>query len=129
MSVLSPTPPKWILLPALLFSSLACGDPPAGDATLQLGWTFVDGRRCADSGVEQVVLTRKGGLTMIAEAHCPVGFATPGLRIQLPSGEHELQLSGVSAAQTVLYRRTFSVTLTPDTTVDRIVDLAFTGGL
>ena len=127
MSVSSPL--KWILASGLLLLALSCGDPPAGNATLGLGWTFVDGRRCADSGVEQVALTRPGELTLIAEAHCPTGFGTPGLRLQLHSGEHELQLSGVSAAQTVLYRRTFSVTLTPGTTLDRIVELAFTGGL
>ena len=119
--------PRLFMLPLLLL--LACGEPPAGNGVLHLGWTFVDGRRCADSGVERVVLTPPGELTLLLEADCPVGFGTTDLRLGLTKGKHELELTGLSAAETPLYRGSLHVNMHPNIAVDRLVDLRFTGGL
>ena len=117
--------------PVLLLLAVvaSCGDAPAGHGWLMLGWTFADGRRCAESGVERVVLTRAGSYDTLAQADCPVGFATTALQVSLPAGEHELQLTGLSGAETPLYRRTFKVDLDPGVSQDRVLELAFIGGL
>lgn len=111
----------------LVLPVLGCGDP-TGEGTLLLGWTFVDGRRCAESGAERVVLTRPGRYEVLAESDCPAGFGVATLEIVLPAGDQELQLTALSGSESPLYRGTFGLSLSPGTTVDRVVELAFVGG-
>ena len=120
---------RWFLLPLLSLLLGACDPLPAGDGRLLLGWRFVDGRRCADSAVEQVVLARENSYTALAVENCPVGFEQTAMQVTLASGTHHLELTGISASQTPLYRGAFTVDLWPDTRVDRIVSLRFIGEL
>jgi len=113
----------------LLVLAAGCSDLPAGNARLLLGWTFIDGRRCADSGVERVVLSRAGQYVGLAVAYCTEGFERPWMEVSLPGGEHRLELTALSPSETPLYRATFEVDLWPGTALDRVVALAFIGGI
>ena len=94
-----------------------------------LGWTFADGRRCADSGVEQVaVLSLPNENAPLWVTTCARGYGAATVPLPLPAGELELRVDGLSATGSALYRRTRRLTLAPGEAVTWTPELVFTGG-
>ena len=116
----------------LLGASLSgCSSPSVeGEGTLVVGWTFVDGRRCAESGVEQVaLLSLPEQEKPVLLSTCASGHGAPVLEVTLPAGEHSLRVDGISAASAVLYRATNEVTMEDGARVVLKAKLVFIGGI
>lgn len=115
---------------ALVLSTLlaACGGVDDERGRLLLGWTFVDGRICADSGVEQIRLLRPGQRAPLGRFGCSAGFGAATVPVELEPGDHSLGLLGVSRIGTALYRGELRVAVAPPATVQRVVALSFVGG-
>ena len=95
-----------------------------------VGWTFVDGRRCAESGVEQVaILSLPNEQTPALLSTCASGYGPPTQEVLLPAGDHTLRVDGLSAASTVLYRATTQVTVEDGQKIELNAALVFVGGL
>ena len=122
------TAPSLLLLGALLLSG--CSPSPEGQGTVVLGWTFADGRRCAESGVEQVaVLALPDEQSPVLLSTCAQGHGAPTLEITLPAGDQTLRLDGLSATSSVLYRATTKVSVGDGSRVELKVNLVFIGGV
>ena len=116
------------VLMALMGLTVSCSDPAAGDGTLLLGWTFVDGRRCAESGVEQVAVLTLPAEEALLLTTCASGHGAATRKVSLPAGEHQLRVAGLSATGATLYRATESVELEAERTHQLVVQLVFVGG-
>ena len=107
-----------------------CSPTPEGEGALVLGWTFVDGRRCAESGVEQVaLLSLPEEEKPVLLSTCASGHGAPVLEVTLPAGDHTLRVDGISAASSVLYRATRQVTMEDGARVVLKAKLVFIGGI
>jgi len=128
MIVTPRTAPLLLLLGALLLSG--CSPTPEGEGTVVVGWTFVDERRCADSGVEQVaVLSLPDDQSPVLLSTCARGHGAPTLEVTLPAGDRTLRVDGLSAASSVLYRATEKVTVEDGSSIELKMNLVFIGGV
>ncbi len=130
MPVLTTTVRWWALAGLLgLCSPWGCSPTPEGEGTLVVGWTFVDGRRCAESGVERVaVLSLPDEENPLLLSTCAKGYGAPALEVELPAGDHTLRVDGLSAASSVLYRVTREVTVEDGERLELKASLVFIGG-
>jgi hypothetical protein len=117
------------LLLALCLLAAGCSGAPEGSGDLLLGWTFSDGRRCANSGVERVVVHQPPDGPPLLDRFCSEGFGTCAARLTLPAGPWTLRAEGRSASGTPLYRATFTAEPEPGRTTPVMLELAFVGGL
>ncbi len=118
--------PRALLFVALVF--LACGDDLEGQGTLLLSWSFLDGRSCADSGVEQIMVREQGEADALMQSFCSSGHGNKQVKLTLEAGEHMLEIQGVSAQTTALYSGRLTVQIEVGVETSGSVPMAFVGG-
>ena len=107
-----------------------CGEAPgSAHARLLLGWRMADGRSCADSGVETVVVGTAPALAGHPRSFsCLSGQGTSRVTLTAPSGVLLVRVEGRSAAGSVLYAGQRRVDLPAWGEVRATLVLVFVGG-
>jgi hypothetical protein len=123
---------RWSALgvPLALLAAAGCGED-GGPGALELGWTLSDGRGCADSGVEYVLIAiAPAAVAVPLERRCADALGVARVRLApLPPRLYSVLIQARSDQNTPLYSAEFPQRIAAGETARKVAELAFTGGL